>query len=541
MDLESFIARLRGGENAQFPAEATSLAFAQALDGQDGLRGLRDEFILPTRGSRKKRRLDGKMPEQTPSTAETVHVSRDDDGVADERQALYFVGNSLGAQPRAVRRYIDAHLETWASLGVYGHFTDLEASPLVQWQDMADMCARQSASLVGARAHEVVVMNTLTVNLHVLMAAFYRPTAQRYKVILEARPFPSDHYAIESHVSWRGFDAKDAMVHICPDDGSEAGGVISTERILKLIDDHAHDAALILLPGIQYYSGQLFDMALITAHAHKRGLVVGWDLAHAAGNVELRLHDWDVDFACWCTYKYMNAGPGAISGAFVHERHGGVCWTTQPDDASPADKDPADAKRAKPNVTVTNGSHPLESGPFGHGRPSYMPRLAGWYGGDKRVRFAMDTLYVPTPGASGFQLSNPSALDLAALSGALSVFDQTSMRALRDKSLVLTAYAEHLLLQMLRDDGNTAASPLFRIITPSDPAQRGCQLSVLLRHDALLDPVSEALERAGAFCDRRRPGVLRVAPVPLYCSFTDVWRFLRVLRGALGLTADAVA
>ncbi|PHH66228.1 hypothetical protein CDD81_7821 [Ophiocordyceps australis] len=535
MHLQDFISRLRRGDKVEFPAEASSLAFAQTLDSQDELRKLRDEFILPTRASRKKRSLDGKMPEQTPSSAETVNVSRDDDGVADERQALYFVGNSLGAQPRAVRRYIDAHLETWASLGVYGHFCDLEASPLAQWQDMADVCARQSAPLVGARAHEVVVMNTLTVNLHLLMAAFYRPTAQRYKVILEARPFPSDHYAIESHVSWRGFNAQDAMVHIWPDDGCEAGGVISTERILKLIDDHAHDAALILLPGIQYYSGQLFDMALITAHAHKRGLVVGWDLAHAVGNVELHLHDWDADFACWCTYKYMNAGPGAIAGAFVHERHGGVCWTTQPDGTSLGD-----AKPASPRAAI-NGSHALESGPFGHGRPSYLPRLAGWYGGDKRVRFAMDTLYVPTPGASGFQISNPSALDLAALSGALSVFDQTSMRALRDKSLVLTAYAEHLLLQMLRDDDKTAASPLFRIITPSDPAQRGCQLSVLLRQDALLDAVSEALERAGAFCDRRRPGVLRVSPVPLYCSFTDVWRFLRVLRGALGLPTASVA
>lgn len=359
---------------------------------------------------------------------------------------------------------------------------------------MAEQCARQSCDLLGASAHEIVIMNSLTVNLHLMMASFYRPAGRRHKVILEWKPFPSDHYAIESHVAWHGLDPARSMVKLEPD----AGGLIPTDSILRSIDEHADETALLLLPGIQYYSGQLFDMARITAHARRRGITVGWDLAHAAGNVELRLHDWDVDFACWCTYKYINAGPGAIAGAFVHERHGSVAWPRGPS-----------------------------------GAPSYHPRLAGWYGGDKRVRFNMDNDFVPTPGAAGYQLSNPSAMDLAALSGALSVFNKTSMRSLRSKALVLTAYAEFLLDRML-DETRGDATPLFTIITPRDPLQRGTQLSVLLR-DGLLDSVSHALEENGAICDKRKPNVIRVAPVPLYTRFEDVWEYMQILRRALGL------
>ncbi|KYK57975.1 kynureninase [Drechmeria coniospora] len=410
----------------------------------------------------------------------------------DDQQCLYFVGNSLGAQPKAVRRHVDAQLETWASIGVNGHFTDMGNSPLTQWQDLAEDCAKKSADLVGAAPHEIVVMNTLTVNLHLLMASFYKPDARRHKIILEWKPFPSDHYAIESQVVWHGLDPEKSMVKIEPDEDS----IIPTEKILRTIDEHADDTALLLLPGIQYYSGQLFDMATITAHAKARGIVVGWDLAHAAGNVELRLHDWDVDFACWCTYKYINAGPGAIAAAFVHEKHGAVEWAQ------------------------------------GAERPSYRPRLAGWYGGDKSVRFNMENLFVPSAGAAGYQASNPSAIDLASLSGALSVFAKTRMKDLRSKALVLTAYAEHLLLRM-RDEAS-GPEPLFRILTPADPLQRGTQLSVLLR-DGLLDAVAEALEENGVICDKRKPGVIRVAPVPLYTRFEDVWMFMQVLRGALGL------
>lgn len=400
-----------------------------------------------------------------------------------------------------MRRHVDAQLETWASLGVNGHFTDMANSPLAQWQDLAESCARASAAIVGCSAQEVVVMNTLTVNLHLMMASFYRPDARRHKVLLEARPFPSDHYAIESQVRWHGLDPARSMVKLEPAAGS---ALVPTEQVLRAIDEHADDAALLLLPGIQYYSGQLFDVPAITAHARARGIVVGWDLAHAAGNVELRLHDWGVDFACWCTYKYLNAGPGAIAAAFVHERHGGVEWAVRRDSSSSSSSTPV-----------------------------YRPRLAGWYGGDKSVRFDMDSLFVPTPGAAGFQLSNPSALDLASLAAALSVFAKTSMRDLRSKALVLTAYAEHLLHRILAR-APAKGPPLFRLLTPSDPSQRGSQLSILLR-EGLLEAVAAALEDNGVACDKRKPDVIRIAPVPLYCSFEDVWKFMQIFRGALEL------
>lgn len=406
------------------------------------------------------------------------------------------MGNSLGAQPKAIRRHIEAQLETWASIGVNGHFQDMgESSPLTMWQDMAQQVADQSRDLVGASSHEIVIMNTLTANLHFLMASFYKPDAKRHKVILEWRPFPSDHYAIESQIVWHGLDPEKSMVHIQPDENFQ----ISTEVILKTIDEHADDTALLLLPGIQYYSGQLFDMAKITAYAKAKGIVVGWDLAHAAGNVELHLHDWDVDFAAWCTYKYINAGAGAIAGAFIHEKHGKVEWTTAAD---------------------------------GSRKPVFRPRLSGWYGGDKSVRFNMDNEYVPTPGAGGFQVSNPSAMELACLGGALSVFNKTSMKDLRSKALVLTAYAEHLLDGIVADAGK----PLFRILTPRDPLQRGTQLSLMLQ-DGLLEGVAAALEANGVMCDKRKPGVIRVAPVPLYSRFQDVWKFMQILREALGVSA----
>ncbi|KAL7823181.1 kynureninase [Trichoderma gracile] len=509
MSLKAFVERLRSGAPPEFPQDANSLQFAQSLDSQDSIRHLRDDFILPTKASLRKRALDGTIPGQVNSGANGVNgtgARAADAGGADGRgadaeaeagdgheQGIYFVGNSLGAQPKAVREYVHAQLETWASVGVNGHFTDMAASPLVQWQDMAEDCANKSADLVGASPSEIVYMSTLTVNLHMLMASFYRPDDRRHKVILEWKPFPSDHYAIESQIVWHGRDPAQSMVKIEPDQGY----VISTDKVLATIDAHADSTALLLLPGIQYYSGQFFDIPRITAYARERGIVVGWDLAHAAGNVELKLHDWDVDFACWCTYKYINAGPGATAGAFVHERHGKVEYS--------GDNDAEEA-------------------------PKYRPRLAGWYGGDKRVRFNMANTFVPTPGAAGFQASNPSALDLAAVSAALSVFNKTSMRELRSKALVLTAYAEHLLDQINAE----ADAPFFTIITPRDPARRGTQLSILLR-EGLLDGIAQALERNGVMCDKRKPDVLRVAPVPLYSRFEDVWRFMQILRGALGL------
>ncbi|KAL6798426.1 pyridoxal phosphate-dependent transferase [Trichoderma sp. SZMC 28012] len=488
MDLPAYVERLRSGAPPKFPADANSLQFAQKLDSQDSLRHLRDEFILPTKASLKKRALDGSIPGETKSTANGTN------GVngAETEQGIYFVGNSLGAQPKAVRDYVNAQLETWASVGVNGHFTDMGQSPLVQWQDMAEDCANKSADLVGASPSEIVYMSTLTVNLHMMMASFYKPDSKRHKVILEWKPFPSDHYAIESQIVWHGLNPEESMIKIEPDDNY----LIPTEKVLATIDAHADSTALILLPGIQYWSGQLFDIPRITAYAKERGIVVGWDLAHAAGNVELKLHDWDVDFACWCTYKYINAGPGATAGAFVHERYGKVDFV---DDSE---------------------------------SPNYRPRLSGWYGGDKRVRFNMANTFVPTPGAAGYQVSNPSALDLASVAAALSIFNKTSMRDLRSKALVLTAYAEHLLDQINAE--TDAAKPFFKIITPRDPAQRGTQLSVLLR-EGLLDDIAQALEQNGVMCDKRKPDVLRVAPVPLYSRFEDVWKFMQILRGALGL------
>jgi kynureninase len=370
----------------------------------------------------------------------------------------------------------------------------MENSPLAAWQDMAEQCAKQSADIVGASPSEIVIMNTLTANLHLMMASFYKPTEKRHKVILEWRPFPSDHYVIESQIVWHGLDPKKSMVQIQPD--NEAC-YIPTEQILATIDEHADETALLLLPGIQYYSGQLFDIERITAYAQSKGMIVGWDLAHAAGNVELKLHDWNVDWACWCTYKYICAGPGAIAGAFVHERHGSVDYSAGPD------------------------------------APVFRPRLSGWYGHDKSSRFNMDNKFKPTPGAAGYQLSNPSAIDLASLSAALSVFNQTSMQELRSKSLALTAYAQQLLDGILADATSGKQAP-FRILTPRDPRQRGTQLSVLVRED-LMDQVSAALVENGVVCDKRKPGVIRVAPVALYTRFEDVWKFMQIFRKGLGL------
>lgn len=428
-----------------------------------------------------------------------------------EEPVLYFCGNSLGLQSKTTRSSIYAQLDTWHALGVNGHFTDFTDSPLVNWQDMSASCARKSVSIVGAAdPSEIVYMNTLTVNIHMLLAAFYRPTATRHKIILEWKPFPSDYYAISSHIQWHGRDPAETMVEIWPrgEDVDPASLYIPTEQILATIDAHAHDAALLLLPGIQYYSGQLFDIPTITKYAQDRGIVVGWDLAHAAGNVDLKLHEWNVDFAMWCTYKYINAGPGSIAGAFVHERHGKVDWTTP----SSADEEP---------------------------KPVFRPRLSGWYGGDKSVRFLMAKQFQPTPGAGGFQAGNPSALDLAALSGSLDMFERAGFQNLRNKSLVLTAYAESMLHSILADEKEQQPDnkkPAFTIVTPANPAERGAQLSVLLR-EGLLDKVQELFGEKGIICDKRKPDVIRVAPVPMYNNFEDVWKFMHALREAVDIPA----
>lgn len=492
MDLQSMTSLLRQGGLPQFPHSANSAKYATSLDAQDPLRHLRDEFILPTKASLKKRTVNGTFPGDV--SPEANGCNGDTNNTGSEDTSLYFVGNSLGPQPKAVKQYVDAQLKTWASIGVGGHFSCMDDSPLAPWQDMADQCAKQFTDVVGASPNEIVVMNTLSANLHLMMAAFYRPTERRHKIILEWRPFPSDHYVIESQIQWHGLDPKSSMVQIQPDENF----FIPTKQILATIDEHAEETAMILLPGVQYYSGQLLDMEKITKYAQSKGIIVGWDLAHAAGNVELRLHDWNVDWACWCTYKYINAGPGAIAGVFVHERHGTVEYS------------------AGPNV------------------PRFKPRLTGWYGHEKASRFNMDNMFKPTPGAAGYQLSNPSAIDMACLSASLSIFEKTNMHELRSKSLVLTAYAQHLLDVILMDAQKASREPPFRVITPRDPLQRGTQLSVLLREE-LMDRASAVLVENGVVCDKRKPGVIRVAPVALYTRFEDVFTFIQIFREALGM------
>ena len=477
MSFSDTLAALRAGQPPLFPGTANSLDYARSMDGQDPLRHLRSEYIIPSKAMIKKRKLEGVAPQ---------------DAALDD-PAVYFCGNSLGLQPKATRRFVDAQLETWGSVGVQGHFVSLEGSPLSAWQDMAAACSAQVARIVGAASPgEVVTMNTLTANLHLMMASFYRPTAARHKIIAEWKPFPSDAYAVASQLALHGLDAAASLVELQPD----ANMYISTERVLRAIDEYADTAALLLLPGIQYYSGQLFDIQTITAHARSKGIVVGWDLAHAIGNVELQLHDWDVDFAVWCTYKYVNAGPGGIAGAFVHARHGAVT---------------------------------RDAG----GQLQFRPRLAGWYGCDVGVRFNMSKDFQPTPGAQGFQVSNPSAMDLASLGAALSVFDRTTVKELRDKSLVLTAYAEHLLNGILADSADSAddARP-FTIITPSNPMERGAQLSVWLRAGTM-PAVGEALDKAGIIVGQRKPDVIRIAPVPMYNTFEEVYTVIDVLRRAV--------
>ncbi|PBP22876.1 hypothetical protein BUE80_DR006243 [Diplocarpon rosae] len=313
-----------------FPAEANTLEYAQSLDVKDPLRSFREQFIIPSKSNLQ--------------TKKVVKPESDD-------PSIYFCGNSLGLQPRATREYLSTYLDTWATVGVHGHFRALEDSPMIQWQLLAEDVSRRFAPIVGASAQEVGIMGSLTVNLHLLMASFYLPTAGKSKIIMDWKAFPSDHFAIESQIKQHGFEPKENMIMIGPEEGTYE---VTTESILSVIDEHASTSALLLLPGIQYYTGQFFDMQTITAHAQSRGLVVGWDLAHAVGNVPLQLHEWNVDFAVWCTYKYLNSGPGGVGGFYVHERYGKVEYTAGEDS-----------------------------------RPVYRHRLAGWYGGDQVGRMNM--------------------------------------------------------------------------------------------------------------------------------------------------------
>jgi kynureninase len=332
------------------------------------------------------------------------------------------------------------------------------------------------AAIVGAEPIETVVMNSLTVNLHLLLVSFYRPTASRYKIVIEKGAFPSDRYAIESHLKFHGLTASAAaLIEIEPREGE---ATLRTEDIVQTLDREGQTVALVLLGGVNYYTGQAFDMREITTAGHRVGATVGFDLAHAAGNIELQLHEWEVDFAAWCSYKYLNAGPGAVGGAFVHERHA---------------------------------------------RSFDLPRFAGWWGHDKETRFLMGPDYRPIPGAEGWQISNPPIFQLAALRASLEIFDSAGMRALRVKSENLTGYLE-MLLNSIRNDR-------ISVVTPTDPKQRGCQLSIRVA-DADKD-LFNALTERGVIADWREPDVIRVAPAPLYNSFSDVFRFVEILKECL--------
>ena len=417
--------------------------FAVALDRSDPLRRFRDEFHVPTR--------------------------------ADGEDEIYFAGNSLGLLPKRTPKSVDAELEKWKRLAVKAHFS--EENP---WMPYHELLAEPMSRLVGASPGEVVTMNSLTVNLHLMMTSFYRPTRERHRILLEDHAFPSDDYALESQATLHGLDASEALVRLRPGSGKQA---IETADVARVLERDGASIALVLLPGVQYYTGQAFDIEAITRLAHAKGCVVGFDLAHAAGNLVLRLHDWNVDFAVWCTYKYLNSGPGSVGGCFVHERHG-------------------------------------------YGSSQDLPRLAGWWGHDKGSRFRMESGFRPIPGAEGWQLSNPPILSLAAIRASLDVFlEAGGMEPLREKSLRLTGYLEWLLQRDLGDSVD--------ILTPADPSQRGCQLSLRVESSGSGRTVFEKLEASGVTCDWREPDVIRVAPVPLYNRYEEVYRFVAILGKAL--------
>ena len=390
--------------------------------------------------------------------------------IADGSDCVYLCGHSLGLQPKTVRESVEQELKDWELLGVEGHFR--ARNP---WMPYHRLLTEQTARLVGAKPAEVVVMNSLTVNLHLLMVSFYRPSTHRNRILMEGSAFPSDQYAIKSQIRFHGFHPSSSLTEITPRVGES---VIREEDILALIEREGDSIALILLGGVNYASGQAFDMAAITKAGHAHGCVVGFDLAHAAGNLRLALHDWDADFAVWCSYKYLNGGPGCIGGSFVHQRHS-QDWN--------------------------------------------LPRFAGWWGHDERTRFQMDPEFHPMIGADGWQLSNPSILAMAALRSSMDIFDEAGMGQLRAKSIALTGYLEFLL--------NQDSSSKFEIITPRAPERRGAQLSIRIAQAG--HAVCERLMNEGVVCDWREPDVLRVAPVPLYNSFQDVHCFVQHFVAAL--------
>ena len=417
-----------------------SIETAQQLDREDPLASFRERFIIP---------------------------------VQEGKEQVYFLGNSLGLQPTTTAGYIDKIMKDWANLGVESFFHAPEP-----WMHYHDHLVKTLATVVGAQSSEVVVMNQLTVNLHLMLVSFYRPAGKRFKIICEAKAFPSDQYAFETHVRHHGFDPEKAVIEVKPREGELT---LRTEDIISVIQEHGEETALILFGGINYYTGQFFDLKSITAAGHAAGTVVGFDLAHAAGNVALQLHDWNVDFACWCSYKYLNSGPGAIGGAFIHEKHHGA------------------------NLT----------------------RFAGWWGYDINTRFKMEKGFVPMPGAEGWQLSTPAIFLYAAHRAALEIVEAAGWDAIQEKRLKLNSFLWSLLEELDQETGGQQ----LRFITPREDQARGCQVSMLMLQNG--KAVYDGLMKAGFIVDWREPDVIRFAPVPLYNSYTEVWNFVQTLRGLL--------
>ncbi|MBL8759590.1 MAG: kynureninase [Phycisphaerae bacterium] len=444
-------------------------AFARSLDAADPLAGERANFCIPPARA---------------AIAGDAGVSLAP-GVDPDGPSIYLTGNSLGCMPRSARAALECELDDWAGLGVEGHLHGKRP-----WLPYHEQARAAAARLVGASPREVVVMNSLTVNLHLLMVSFYRPTRDRFKIIIEDSAFPSDSYAVQSqaafHAAHAGFDAGAAVVRLKPRVGEHT---LRTEDVVTAIAREGASLALVMIGGVNYLTGQRMDMAAITRAGQDAGAVVGWDLAHAAGNVPLSLHEWNVDFAAWCSYKYLNAGPGAIAGAFVHERHVG--------DRS-------------------------------------LPQFAGWWGNDPATRFKMGPEYTPIASADRWQLSNPPILSMTPVVESLAIFDRVGMGVLRAKAERLTGYMEWLIDRVNERSGGGpggGGGPI-EIITPRDPEQRGCALSLVMHRGPR--EAFAALKRHGVICDFREPNVIRAAPVPLYTSFHDVWRFGRVLGEMAG-------
>lgn len=418
-----------------------NLEYARSLDAADPLRHYREQFYIPM--------IHGK-------------------------ESVYLTGNSLGLQPKTTQEYVLDALEDWANFGVEGHFHARKP-----WMPYHELFPQQIAQLAGCLPEEVVVMNQLTVNLHLLMVSFYRPDSKRYKIICEAKAFPSDQYALESQVKYHGLNPDEAIIEISPREGEHN---LRTEDILACIHENRDSLALVMFGGVNYYTGQYLNLQAITKAAHEAGAIAGFDLAHAMGNVELKLHEWNADFACWCSYKYLNSGPGGVSGIYIHQRH------------------------------IANEE---------------LPRFAGWWGHDKERRFLMEKGFKPIPTAEGWQLSNAPVLSMAAHKASLDIFEKAGLQNLFAKSRLLSNY----MLFILDEINQSLPQKTIEIITPRNEPEKGCQVSMLMLEKG--KEIFEALKQNGVLADWREPNVIRVAPVPLYNSFEDVYRFGEIVQKIL--------